>query len=115
MVDRLFQDRPTEMEYATRAIDCYLQACCLQRNAKLRRYIARALWLLTMDDEQGTITKAFQSFTGDVAIWYWLTFIPQFLNSLTSGTAPHARLVLERIAKAYPQVSLFLINYRQLC
>ncbi|RKP06117.1 phosphatidylinositol kinase, partial [Thamnocephalis sphaerospora] len=102
-LDGLFRDRPDEIQYATRAIDCYLQACCLQRSPKSRRHIARVLWLLAADDEQGSVAKTFETFKGDVAIWYWLTFIPQLLTSLSGRAARHARLVLERIAKAFPQ------------
>jgi transformation/transcription domain-associated protein len=105
-LDGLFQQHPDQIEYASRAMDCYLQACCLQRSPKSRRHIARILWLLSTDDAQGTVAKAFETFKGDVAIWYWLTFIPQLLSQLSSRTARHARLVLERIAKSFPQVNI---------
>ncbi|KAI8052219.1 hypothetical protein BDF22DRAFT_743794 [Syncephalis plumigaleata] len=91
-LDGLFQQHPDQIEYASRAMDCYLQACCLQRSPKSRRHIARILWLLSTDDAQGTVAKTFETFKGDVAIC-----------QLSSRTARHARLVLERIAKSFPQ------------
>jgi transformation/transcription domain-associated protein len=131
--DRLFKERPsrpsdqpepepgkprlTEMQWqqqyaadrmglAANAVSCYLQAAGLYKSAKARKLLVRVLWLLGLDDPNTTISRAFESYTGDTAIWYWITLIPQLLLSLTHREARHARGILMKIAKSFPQVSL---------
>lgn len=130
--DRLFKDRPirppeqpepepgkprvSEMQwqqsytaermgFAANAVSCYLQAAGLYKSAKARKLLVRVLWLLGVDDSISTVSRAFESYTGDVAIWYWITLIPQLLLSLTHREARHARNILMKIAKMFPQVS----------
>jgi transformation/transcription domain-associated protein len=130
--DRLFKERPvrapeqpepepgkprlSEMQWqanyaqermglAANAVSCYLQAAGLYKSAKARKLLVRVLWLLGVDDSASTVSRAFESYTGDVAIWYWITLIPQLLLSLTHREARHARNILMKIAKNFPQVS----------
>ena len=91
---------------ASSAVSCYLQAAGLYNNHKSRGLLLRVLWLLGLDDSHNTISKAFENYKGDLVIWYWITLIPQLLMSLSHREASHARLVLMRIAKSFPQVSL---------
>lgn len=92
---------------ASSAVSCYLQAAGLYNNHKSRGLLLRVLWLLGLDDSHNTISKAFENYKGDLVIWYWITLIPQLLMSLSHREASHARLVLMRIAKSFPQALFF--------
>lgn len=104
--DRKFKDNPNTIEAASNAVSCYLEAAGLYKNAKSRKMLSRVLWLLSLDDEEGQIAKAFEDFKGETPVWYWTTFIPQLLGSLEHKEARLAKTVLAKIAKAFPQ-SLF--------
>ncbi|ODN82926.1 hypothetical protein L202_01173 [Cryptococcus amylolentus CBS 6039] len=92
---------------ASSAVSCYLQAAGLYNNHKSRGLLLRVLWLLGLDDSHSTISKAFENYKGDLVIWYWITLIPQLIMSLSHREATHARLILIRIAKAFPQALFF--------
>jgi transformation/transcription domain-associated protein len=102
--DRMFKENPTEIKYASNAVNCFLHASGLYNNARSRKYIARILWLLSVDDAQFTVAKAFDAFKGELPIWFWITFIPQLLTSLGGKEARLARQLLMKISKSHPQV-----------
>ena len=104
--DRLFKDTPTDISLAANAVSCYLQAAGMYKSAKTRPLIVRILWLLSNDDNVATVARAFENYKGDIALWYWITVIPQLLLSLTYRETPHAKNMLINLAKNYPQVSL---------
>lgn len=108
--DRLFQEDPSELTKAGNAVSCYLQAAGLYKNGRARKMLSRVLWLLSLDDAHGTISGAFDSYKGDVPTWYWITFIPQLLTSLSHKEARHARQILIRIAKTFPQALHFQLR-----
>lgn len=108
--DALFKDKPTETTFASHAVSCFLQAAGLYRNSKSRKLLVRVLWLLSMDDPQGNISRAFDSYKGDMPVWQWITFIPQLLNSLAQKEARHCRQILIKIAKAFPQALQFQLR-----
>ncbi|BFZ54613.1 transcription-associated protein 1 [Savitreella phatthalungensis] len=108
--DRLFQEDPTELTKAGNAVSCYLQAAGLYKNGRARKMLSRVLWLLSLDDSHGTISGAFDSYKGEVPTWYWITFIPQLLTSLSHKEARHARQILIRIAKTFPQALHFQLR-----
>lgn len=101
--DRRLNEEPSNISYASNALSCYLQAAGLYKNSKIRELLCRILWLISMDDASGAIANAFDSFRGEVPIWYWITFIPQLLTSLSHKEAKMVRQILIRIAKSYPQ------------
>ena len=102
--DRMFKENPHDLSIAANAVSCYLQAAGLYKSAKVRKLLVRILWLLSLDDNAGTVSKAFDSYKGDVPTWYWITFIPQLLLSLSQREARYARVILLKIAKTFPQV-----------
>lgn len=106
--DRRFKENPKDLSWANNAVSCYLQAAGTYKNAKARKYLLRVLWLLSLDDQTGNISLAFDSYKGEWPVWYWITFIPQLLTALQHREAKHARAILIRIAKQYPQVCIFL-------
>ncbi|KAI9850594.1 MAG: hypothetical protein M1838_005379 [Thelocarpon superellum] len=101
---------PTEPQHAAAAVSCYLEAAGLFKNAKSRKLLGRILWLLSLDDAAGSIAEAFEAFKGETPVWYWITFIPQLLTSLSHREARLSRAVLLKIAKAYPQALYFLLR-----
>lgn len=102
--DRKFKESNVDLTLACHAVGCYLQAASLFKNGKARKVLARVLWLMSLDDENNVVSKAWAGFKGEVPTWYWITFIPQLLTSLSHREARNARDILIRIAKVYPQV-----------
>ena len=91
-----------DLNFAADAVNAYMHAAGLYKNYRSRKYIARVLWLLGCDNAEGKVASAFELYRGDISLWYWLTFIPQLLNSLGSDTK-HFKSILIKIAKAHPQ------------
>ncbi|KAI9356612.1 hypothetical protein BD770DRAFT_444067 [Pilaira anomala] len=108
--DGRFKENPTDLSWANNAVSCYLQAAGIYKNSKARKYLLRVLWLLSLDDQNGTISRAFEGYKGEWPVWYWITFIPQLLMGLLQKEAKHARAILIRIAKQYPQALHFQLR-----
>lgn len=102
--DRQFSANPSDLSLAANAVGCYLHAAGIYKSAKVRKLLVRILWLLSLDDSNGTVAKAFDTFKGELPTWYWITFIPQLLLSLSHREARYARLILNKIARTFPQV-----------
>jgi transformation/transcription domain-associated protein len=102
--DRMFKDSPTDLSHAANAVSCYLQAAGLYKNGKSRPLLARILWLLSLDDNTSTISRAFDTYKGDAAFWFWIPFIPQLCSSLSHREWKQARYILLNLARLYPQV-----------
>lgn len=102
--DASFKASPDNYSLAANAVSCYVQAAGLYKSSKSRKLLGKVLWLLSLDDPAGTISRAFESYNGETPVWYWITFIPQLLLSLTHRDARHARGLLIQIARKYPQV-----------
>ncbi|KAL9615129.1 MAG: hypothetical protein Q9167_000447 [Letrouitia subvulpina] len=108
--DQMFKHEPQNMEHASAAVSCYLEAAGLYKSAKSRKYLSRILWLLSVDNAENRISQAFEEFKGETPVWYWITFIPQLLTSLSHREAKLSRTVLVKIAKLYPQSLYFLLR-----
>lgn len=108
--DNEFKEKPHDYAVGTAALSCYLEAAGLYKNAKSRKLLSRVLWLLSFDTADGQMTQAFQEFRGDTPVWYWITFIPQLLTSLSHSEAQITRNLLVLIAKKYPQALYFLLR-----
>ena len=108
--DQRFKADPTDYELASNAVSCYLEAAGLYKNAKSRKLLSRILWLLSLDNDEGRIASAFENFKGETPVWYWITFIPQLLTSLSHREARLCKAVLVKIAKLYPQALFFLLR-----
>jgi transformation/transcription domain-associated protein len=102
--DRTFQENPSDMTSAASAVSCYLQAAGLYKSAKSRPLLIRILWLLSVDDGSLAVSRAFDTYKGEAALWYWITLVPQLLISLSHREAKHARYLLLNLAKLFPQV-----------
>lgn len=108
--DNDFKEKPHEYAIGTAALSCYLEAAGLYKNAKSRKLLSRVLWLLSIDTPDGQMIKAFQEFRGDTPVWYWITFAPQLLTSLSHSEAQITRSILVLIARRYPQALYFLLR-----
>ncbi|KAL2262033.1 hypothetical protein VTK26DRAFT_2665 [Humicola hyalothermophila] len=108
--DRKFKENPTELGAAKQALTSYLQAASSYKNHKSRKLIARILWLLSLDDANGTIAAGFDDFKGEIYVWWWITFIPQLLVGLGYKEAPRVQNILLKIAKTYPQALYFQLR-----
>lgn len=108
--DSIFKADATDMERGAAAVSCYLEAAGLFKNAKSRKLLSRVLWLLSIDNGDNRLSRAFEEFKGETPVWYWITFIPQLLTSLSHREAKLSRAVLVKIAKLYPQSLYFLLR-----
>ncbi|AET37560.1 histone acetyltransferase TRA1 Ecym_1325 [Eremothecium cymbalariae DBVPG len=108
--DRRLSEEPNSINFANNAISCYLQAAGLYKSSKTRKLLCRVLWLIGLDDASGSLAHAFESFRGEVPVWYWITFIPQLLTSLSHKEAKLVRQILIRIAKSFPQTLHFQLR-----
>lgn len=100
--DMLFKEDPTNLDKAEAALSCYLEAASQFKNAKSRKLLGRVLWLLSLDKDR-RLAEKFEEFKGDTPAWYWITYIPQLLQSLSRPEAVIARNILGKLAKTYPQ------------
>ena len=108
--DYMFKQEPENTERASAAVSCYLEAASLYKNAKSRKLLSRILWLLSIDSPDKKISDAFENFKGDCPVWYWITFIPQLLTSLSQREANISRGLLIKIARIFPQALYFQLR-----
>ncbi|KAK8031517.1 FAT domain-containing protein [Apiospora arundinis] len=108
--DRKFKEDATDLNSAKQALTSYLQAIGSYKNGRARKLIARILWLLSLDDANGTIASGFEDYKGETPVWYWITFIPQLLTGLGHKEAPRVHVLLQKIAKSYPQALYFQLR-----
>lgn len=106
--DSMFK-QTQDLSHASNAVSCYMEAAGLFKNGKARKLLSRVLWLLSLD-ENNTISGAFEAYKGDTPTWYWITYIPQLLTSLSHKEARLARKILFLISKNYPQALYFLLR-----
>ncbi|KAG6831589.1 hypothetical protein H0H92_009062 [Tricholoma furcatifolium] len=107
--DRMFKENG-DLTNANNAVSCYLQAAGQYKSAKSRPVIARILWLLSLDDHALTISRAFDTYKGDAAFWFWIPLIPQLLVSLSNREVKQAKYVLMNLARLYPQALFYQLR-----
>lgn len=108
--DRKFKENPADLISAKQALTSYLQAASSYKDHRSRKLIARILWLLSLDDANGTIASGFDDFKGEIFVWWWITYIPQLLVGLGYKEAPRVQNILLKIAKTYPQALYFQLR-----
>ena len=108
--DMKFRADVNDMESASAAASCYLEAAGLYKSPKSRKLLSRILWLLSIDTAEHKISQAFEEFKGETPVWYWITFIPQLLTSLSHPEAKMANNVLQKISKLWPQALYFSLR-----
>ncbi|KAJ2306623.1 transcription-associated protein 1, partial [Coemansia sp. RSA 2610] len=95
---------------AVNAISCYMQAAGLAKRPRVRRFLARTLWLLSQDDANGSVCAAFDAYNGEMPTWYWIALVPQLLAGLDAPYSRQAQQILLRIAKQYPQALYYALR-----
>ena len=108
-LDQLFnEDRNQTLGVA--ALTCYLHACRHQSEPKSRKYLARTIWMLTYDDEKGSLAEALDKYYMGIPPMHWLPWIPQLLTCLVRNEGTHILNLLCSVGKAYPQAVYFPIR-----
>jgi transformation/transcription domain-associated protein len=102
--DAMFKEEPTEIKHASTAVMCYLHAAGTYKSSKSRPLLTRILWLLSVEDPTFSISRAFDTYKGEAAFWYWIALIPQLCLSISHREVKQARYILLNLAKLYPQV-----------
>ncbi|KAJ2598607.1 transcription-associated protein 1, partial [Coemansia sp. RSA 1721] len=108
--DERFCNNMPDTTGAVNAISCYMQAAGLAKRPRVRRYLARTLWLLSQDDAAGNVCAAFDAYKSEMPTWYWIAFVPQLLAGLDAPYARQAQQLLLRIAKQYPQALYYALR-----
>lgn len=103
---------------AAQAVCCYLQAVN-HKTEGARLVLARVLWLMSNDDEKGTIKGTFQKYGDRMPLWIWIIWIPQLLTALVRPEAPKVRSIMLHLATVYPQslyytLRAFLLEKREI-
>lgn len=108
--DRMFKENPTNLSYAEQAMTCYLQTVNIINDARCRKFISRILYLLTIEDSEDIIGKAFDTINVENSLWYWITYVPQMLLGLSEQEETRVLKVLIEIARKYPQAMHFQLK-----
>ncbi|KAJ2613804.1 transcription-associated protein 1 [Coemansia sp. RSA 1365] len=95
---------------AVNAISCYMQAAGLCKRPRVRRFLARTLWLLSQDDASGKVCAAFDAYNGEMPTWYWIALVPQLLAGLDASYSRQVQQILLRMAKQYPQALYYALR-----
>jgi len=92
------------------ALICYLHACRSNHETKCRKYLARSLWLLTFDDEKGTLAETLEKYCIGVHPAHWLPWIPQLLTCLVRKEGQRVLNLIFSIGRQFPQAVYFPIR-----
>ncbi|KAJ2717297.1 transcription-associated protein 1 [Coemansia spiralis] len=85
-------------------------AAGLAKRPRVRRFLARTLWLLSQDDDAGNVRAAFDAYNGEMPTWYWIALMPQLLAGMDAPFSRQAQQILLRIAKQYPQALYYVLR-----
>mmetsp|Transcript_36716 Transcript_36716/g.32929 ORF Transcript_36716/g.32929 Transcript_36716/m.32929 type:complete len:225 (-) Transcript_36716:1288-1962(-) len=80
--------------------------------SKTRLLFADVFWMLTQDDKNQTIQKAFDKLVDDIPTWIWILWIPQLLAATIKNRqeANASFKVLNKIGMDYPQAIYFYLK-----
>lgn len=95
------QGKPQE-QYLEQAVSCYLTAASHGTQAA-RAMLVRALALLSGEDVNGAVLKAFDAHGGSVPTVAWVPLTPQIVAGLQHHEAPIMRALCKRLVVAHPQ------------
>ncbi|XP_064456550.1 transformation/transcription domain-associated protein-like isoform X2 [Ornithodoros turicata] len=95
---------------AVGALTCFLHACRHQNEPKARKYLAKVLWLLTYDNEKGTLAEAVDKYSAGVPPQQWLPWVPQLLTCLVRAEGRLLLNLLVQVGRVFPQAVYFPIR-----
>ncbi len=115
--DSIYAEK-SDIQAAGQAIACYLQAISHGCNGA-KMTMARVLWILSQDDENGHLGKTLENYGKGISEWVWIPWIPQLLTALTRPEAKHITTFMKPMAIRYPQalyytLRAFLLEMREL-
>uniref|UniRef100_A0A7I4F837 Non-specific serine/threonine protein kinase n=1 Tax=Physcomitrium patens TaxID=3218 RepID=A0A7I4F837_PHYPA len=94
------------LEYA---VSCFLQG--IKYGSKHgRNHLARVLFLLSFDNQTGSVSKAFDKYCDSIPQWVWLAWIPQLLLSLQRPEAASCKNVILKLAAVFPQALYYWLR-----
>ncbi|GFN80649.1 transformation/transcription domain-associated protein [Plakobranchus ocellatus] len=102
--------RDRAMEAGEGATVCYLHACRSSMEGRTRKYLAKAIWLLTYDDENLTIATTLDKNHQGIPAIHWLPWIPQLLTCLVRKEGRLIMNLLTTVGRMYPQAVYFPIR-----
>ena len=111
-------EKTGDIKIAAQSVCGFLQA--VNHNTEgARLSLARVIWLMSNDDENGTIRETFQNYGDRMPLWIWCVWIPQLLTALIRDEASKVRSILLHISTVYPQalyytLRAFLLEKREL-
>lgn len=95
------------LEYA---VSCFLQG--IKYGSKHgRNHLARVFFLLSFDNQTGSVSKAFDKYCDSIPQWVWLAWIPQLLLSLQRPEAASCKNVILKLAAVFPQVQRGIMSH----
>nr|XP_042899044.1 transformation/transcription domain-associated protein isoform X5 [Parasteatoda tepidariorum] len=92
------------------ALTCYLHSCRHQNESKTRKYLAKALWLLTYDDESLQLSDTLDKNSVGIPPLQWLPWVPQLLTCLVRNEGRLMLNVISQVGRTYPQAVYFPIR-----
>ncbi|XP_077554082.1 transformation/transcription domain-associated protein-like isoform X4 [Haemaphysalis longicornis] len=99
-----------QLPLAVSALTCFLHACRHQNEPKARKYLAKVLWLLTYDSEQGLLAEAVDKYNAGVPPLQWLPWVPQLLTCLVRPEGRQLLNLLVQVGRVFPQAVYFPIR-----
>ncbi|CAL4066669.1 unnamed protein product, partial [Meganyctiphanes norvegica] len=109
-LEALFTRDPSHTNLGVSAITCYLHASRHQNESKSRKYLAKVLWLLSYDDESGSLSTAVDNYCVGVPPIQWLPWIPQLLTCLVRPEGKVIINLLNQVGRIFPQAVYFPIR-----
>ncbi|VVC99481.1 unnamed protein product [Leptidea sinapis] len=83
-LEQIFIKDPRQIQAGVSAMTCFLHACRHQNESKSRKYCAKVLWMLSFDDDKGSLSEALDKYSVGVPPVQWLPWIPQLLADADS-------------------------------
>ncbi|XP_055874365.1 transformation/transcription domain-associated protein-like isoform X5 [Biomphalaria glabrata] len=102
--------RERNMDHGESAVICYLHSCRSAVEGHTRKYLAKAIWLLTYDDENLSIATAIDKYHLGIQAIHWLPWIPQLLTCLVRKEGKLIMNLLTTVGRMYPQAVYFPVR-----
>lgn len=72
--------------------------------------LARVLWLMSYDKNDGPLNAVFKKYAADLPVWVWLLWLPQLIASLPRHEGTAFTAILQNVARAFPQALYYGIR-----
>ncbi|XP_050675423.1 transcription-associated protein 1 [Leptidea sinapis] len=109
-LEQIFIKDPRQIQAGVSAMTCFLHACRHQNESKSRKYCAKVLWMLSFDDDKGSLSEALDKYSVGVPPVQWLPWIPQLLACLVHNDGNVILNLLSHVGRLYPQAVYFPIR-----